>query len=209
MTRRRSIALPLVVALLATAWSTAAFAGDAAVAEQLFDDGLALMDQGKVTEACEKFGASMDAEPSGGTALNLGRCSEQLGKTATAWASFKRAVVLFRATNEEERRAFAEEQVARLEPLLSTLTIVVPDVPGLTLTHNGEEVPAAAFGTALPVDPGQQVIEARADGYEPASVTVTVAPDGDIDPEIVNGSAADSEAQKPSSSQSPDNSLTG
>jgi hypothetical protein len=158
--------------------SSLAWAGDPALAEQLFNDGLALMDEGKATEACEKFAASMEAEPSGGAALNLGRCHEDQGMTATAWASYKRAATLFVATNEGDRKRFAQEQVARLEPNLSKLTIEVPDVEGLVVTRNGESVPVAAFGTAVPVDPGEQQIEASAPGYEPVTVTVVVGADG-------------------------------
>lgn len=176
MSRRRTVfALTLAASTLLSA---VAVAGDAALAEQLFEDGLALRDQGEVEQACAKFDASMDAEPSGGAALNVGRCAEEKGKTATAWAAYKRAVVLFRATNEGERRTFAEEQVARLEPTLSMLTIRAPDVDGLEVTRNGQPVPTAALGTAVVVDPGEQVIEARADGYEPAEVRVTVGPNG-------------------------------
>ncbi len=155
-----------------------AHAGDAALAEQLFEDGLALRDEGEVQAACAKFDASMDAEPSGGAALNVGRCAEENGKTATAWASYKRAVVLFRSTNEGERRGFAEEQVARIAPTLSMLTIRATEVPGLEVTLNGEPLPIGALGTAVPVDPGEQVIEARAEGFEPAAASVTVGPNG-------------------------------
>ncbi|MCA9622724.1 MAG: tetratricopeptide repeat protein, partial [Myxococcales bacterium] len=176
-TRRRrrwsaALALPLVTALLI---HPSAAHADSALAEQLFKDGLALMDQGKVAEACDKFAASMDAEPSGGTALNLGRCNEEQGKMASAWAAFERAATLFRSTGESDREAFAEEQAARVAPQLSRLTIAVTKVPGLTVTRNGEPVPEAALGTAVPVDPGEQVIVASAPGYETATATVTVA----------------------------------
>lgn len=173
--RRELVAIAVA---LCTVLPRVASAGDAALAEQLFEDGLALRDQGDVEAACAKFDASMDAEPSGGAALNVGRCAEEKGNTASAWASYKRAVVLFRSTNEGERRVFAEEQVARIEPSLSMLTIRVSEVPGLEVTRNGESVPVGALGTAVPVDPGEQTIEARAEGYEPAMVRVTVGADG-------------------------------
>jgi hypothetical protein len=166
-------------AMVATA-SLPCHAGDAALAEQLFRDGLALVDQGKPVLACDKFEASMATEPSGGAALNLGRCNEEQGKTATAWAFYQRAATLFRAGREPDRHAFAAEQVARLESALIRLTITAPNVEGLEVTRNGVAVPGTALGTPLPVDPGEQVLEARAPGHETVKLVVQITADDSV-----------------------------
>lgn len=64
-----------------------------------------------------------------------------------------------------------------LEPKLNRLTIVVPsvaDLPELELRRDGVPVPRAAWGSALPVDPGTHVIELRASGRTTKSLEVVV-----------------------------------
>src|SRR5688500_5414952 len=60
-------------------------------AEALFREGKALLQQGKLAEACAKFDASDRLEPSVGTELNAADCHEKNGKVATAWAGFLKA----------------------------------------------------------------------------------------------------------------------
>jgi hypothetical protein len=169
-----AFALPLLV-------STPAFAGDKALAESLFEAGRELMKQGKVAEACPKFAESQRQDPSPGTLINLAQCHEALGQTASAWAEFKEAATLARSMGRGSQEQFANDAVRRLEPKLSRLVIAPPpaSVPGLVVTRDGVEIGSASFGTALAVDPGEHVIEAKAPGYESFSTKVTVRPDGD------------------------------
>lgn len=169
-----AFALPLLVA-------TPAFAGDKALAESLFEAGRALMSQGKIAEACPKFAESQRQDPSPGTLINLAKCHEALGKTASAWAEFKEASTLARSMGRDSQMQFADDAVRRLEPKLSKLVIEPPptSVPGLVVTRDGVEIGSASFGTALAVDPGEHVIEAKAPGYESFSTKVTLRPDGD------------------------------
>jgi hypothetical protein len=158
--------------------SSPAAAGDAALAERLFQEGKALMERGETDEACEKFQASMAAEPSGGAALNYGRCSLLQGKTATAWAEYKRAASLFRAQRDEEREAFALEQAAELEPTLSTMTIEAGATEGMEIRRDGVLLTTGALGEPTPVDPGDHVVEASSPGFATWSQTVAVGPGG-------------------------------
>lgn len=166
--------MALVVQLAGRAW-----AGDAALAEQLFQEGKALLDQGKNEEACAKLRASMEAEPSGGAALAYARCSQLLGKTATAWAELRRAAALFRAQGDTSREQFARQQADALEPGLSTLTIVPSGAKGVTVRRDGLLVAAGALGTKVPVDPGNHTVEVEAPGHEPWRGTVMVGPERD------------------------------
>jgi len=172
------------VALLATlfvlASSRPARAGDAAAAQDLFEQGLKLLEADDWKGACEKFRASMEAEPSGGTALNLARCHEREGESASAWAEYTRAVTLFRAARDADRAAFAEEQARRLEPTLSKLTIDVAPTPGLVIERDGVVVVEGAYGVPVAVDPGERTITAHAEGYEPWTTTVTVGTSPDV-----------------------------
>lgn len=150
-------------------------AQDRVLAESLFREAKALLDQGKVAEACDKLAASQRLEPKPGTALNLAVCHEKLGKTATAWADYMDAASLSASAGQKEREDFARGRVAALESQLSRIVIRVEETPGLKVRLDGRHFLKAAWGMATPVDPGEHVIEASAPGYAPAARRVSVA----------------------------------
>jgi len=163
----------LLMMLLLLVASTAQ-AQDAATAEQLFAEGKKLLDKGSYDEACKKLRASLEADASGGAALNLGRCNEERAKPATAWANYEQAVALFHAKGDTEREKFAQERADALKPTLPHLTIEAADTPGLVVTRNGDTVAAGALGSAVPLDPGDYTIEATAAGYQSWSKSVSI-----------------------------------
>jgi hypothetical protein len=152
---------------------------DRAMAQQLFKEGRQLMKAGQFDVACDKLAASQKADPSPGTLLNLARCHEMQGKTATAWAEYNDAAALAKAMNRRKQQKLASRQAASLEPKLSKLTIEASGgEPELVVERDGVEVPAAVLGQALTVDPGEHTIDARAPGYESWSTTIQVPADG-------------------------------
>lgn len=155
-------------------------ADDAALAQALFDEGRTLFEAGRFEEACTKFAGSHDAEPSVGALLNLARCHEKTGQTASAWAEYRAAAAMARREGQDKRVAGALDHADRLEPGLSRLTVAVErTVPGLEVTRSGEELPSSSWDTAVPVDPGTYTIEARAPGHAPWRGEVTVGGDAD------------------------------
>lgn len=171
---RRWVGAPLLLVLAALLWALPAQA-DKVAAEKLFQEGRALMDAGQTEQACLKFKASMEAERSVGAMLNLALCHETLGKTASAWAEYSEAADLARHANQEDRAQGAAEAIARLEPVLSHLTIQVDDrSDGLVVLRDQSRVVPGTFGTSLPIDPGDHVIEARAPGKQPWTTTVQI-----------------------------------
>jgi serine/threonine-protein kinase len=152
---------------------------DKALAETLFDHGLELMRQGDFEHACVQLEQSENIERGIGTMLYLAECYEKLGKTASAWAMFREAASAARAENQFDRARVGASRAERLEPALSKLTIQASETPpGLVVKRNGQVLPSAAFGVALPSDPGIQRIEAEAPGRSPWSVTANLPANG-------------------------------
>jgi Tfp pilus assembly protein PilF len=150
---------------------------DRAAAQSLFEEGRALMQTGKLAEACAKLEKSEELDPGGGTMLNLALCHERQGRTATAWAEYHDALDMARKDKRSGREDFARQHIAELTPALSRLTVKVPaegTPAAIEITRNGAPLKRAAWGTPAPVDPGPQTILARAPGYEDWSFTFTL-----------------------------------
>jgi len=150
-------------------------------AEALFEQGTSLMTAGRYAEACAKFEASQALDAGIGTLLYLGDCYERSGRSASAWATFREAESLARADAQTERAQIAATRAKALEHRLSRFALVVPDehrVPGLSVTLDGETVPAASYDDYLPIDPGEHRVVVSAPGRQKFEKLVTIAPKG-------------------------------
>ncbi|HEU4407671.1 MAG TPA: hypothetical protein VFS43_20570 [Polyangiaceae bacterium] len=178
---RRPLALGLALAFeLLSSRRAAAQSVDRGVAATLFQEGRQLMAEGKLDVACAKFEQSHRLDPGGGTVLNLATCREKQGKTATAWAAYREAVSLARRDGRPDREALGLEGIARLEPQLSRLTVSVTGrAPGLAVTLDGVAIGEVAYGTPLPVDPGEHRLQASAAGYLPWQGALVIGPSAD------------------------------
>ncbi|MFO0616883.1 MAG: hypothetical protein U0414_30085 [Polyangiaceae bacterium] len=150
---------------------------DRALATQLFQDGRALLEKKDFAAACPKFEESQRLDPGGGTLLNLAICHRGEGKLATAWTELNEALGLARRDGRDDRIALATQQIAAVEPKISRLTLVVPpasDLPELELQRDGTAVGRAAWGTPIPLDPGEHVVVASAPGRIPWEQRFTI-----------------------------------
>jgi hypothetical protein len=153
---------------------------DRTLATQLFDDAERLMDEDRPGLACPKYAESQRRDPQLGTLLHLADCYERIGRTASAWVAFKDAIEIATSRNatgaNEPREQTARGRAARLEGLVSRLIISVaqPDIDGLEIRHDGELVVRAAWGSAVPVDPGSYTITASAPRKKSWTQIVTV-----------------------------------
>jgi hypothetical protein len=162
------------ISVLLVALSSRAHA-QSADAEALFVKGDALMQQGKLVEACDAFDASNRIETRAGTLIRLGECREQNHQLASAWSAYKDALT---RVKDPKKREIARAKIAELEPKLSHLTLVIGAdrrVDGLAVTRNGKPVDPGLWNDPVPVDGGDYEIAATAPGYEPWKTTVTVA----------------------------------
>src|SRR5262249_34298098 len=137
---------------------------DPAGAEKLFSEARQLLDASKYAEACQKLADSHQLDPAIGTLLNLAQCYAKIGKTATAWATYREAAGAARASGQAEREMKAARAAQALEPDLAKCNITVPEgaaAKGVEVTRNGMLVPKSLWGTSEPIDPGEYLIEAR------------------------------------------------
>lgn len=172
-------ALSFLASLPAGAEPTSSSVPDPA-AEALFRSGRELVEKGDWAAGCPKFEASLQLYLSASTLLNIARCHEHNGKLASAWATYRRALVVNKETPGAERKKaledVAQKGLAKLERRLPKLRIVIPVAPErLEVTRNDQYVPLAMLGTTIPVDPGEQRIVVRAPGYRTERRSITVA----------------------------------
>ncbi|MBM4359362.1 MAG: hypothetical protein FJ096_14765 [Deltaproteobacteria bacterium] len=180
MCRRLARATTLACALLASsAHARDEAPRNPALAEKLFGQGKQALEAGRRAEACEAFSASQAAEPSVGALLNLARCDEDAGKIATAWATYRAAATLAGQRGEAERRRGALELMSRLEARLARLTLEVsPQHAPVVVELDGQVLPSMSLGVAIPVDPGEHLVVARAPEHEAWRSAVVVQEEG-------------------------------
>ena len=175
-TARHSVCAVFALAFAANA-AHAQTSKNAAGAEALSEQARSLMKQGDFEHACPKFKQSYDLDPAGGTLLDLAECYEKQGRFASAWSSFKEALVVAQRDGRPEQVEYVKKHLAIVEPKVSKITIEVPsDVnePGLSVALDGAPLGDAAWGVGMPVDPGAHQITARAPNKQSYEQTVQI-----------------------------------
>jgi hypothetical protein len=176
------VAMVLVGSLAAVPSAQAQSAHDPAAADELFNRGKELLAAGNWGEACPKFQASMALDPSVGALLKIARCHEHDGKLSLALHDYDAALALNheKAGQTEQRRAdlesFTRTAITQLGPRVPRLRVVLAERPaGLHVTRAGEDLPLAALGEALPVDPGTIAVVAEAPGFQTERRSIVLA----------------------------------
>jgi serine/threonine-protein kinase len=176
-----AVAATLLLALPAAAQTTTA---QKATAEAYFDDALRLMRAGTYAEACAKLEASQRLDPAVGTLLYLGECYEKRGRTASAWVTFRDAEALARATTQPQRAEMARVHAEKLQASLSHVTVELSSearaTSGLQVRCGSVPIDPTLPAGAVPVDPGEVVVEASAPGYATLSRSVLVPAGGKV-----------------------------
>jgi serine/threonine-protein kinase len=154
-------------------------AGNKAAAEAAFEQGQQLMQAGDFRQACLKFEASQKLDQGIGTLLYLADCYEKIGRTASAWATFKEAASMAGAQGQENRQKLATQRARALEPNLVKLTVDVAagdeSIVGFEVRNDGIVIPSAQFATPFPIDPGAHRIEASAPGKKTHTESINAA----------------------------------
>jgi hypothetical protein len=165
--------------LVACLFSSSAHGGDLeeSAAQALFDQARALMSNGHYGEACGKLVESQRLAPAGGTLINLGYCYERAGKTASAWQVYHSALEQAIRDGNREREKIAKKRIDALESNLCWLAVVVPlsvRVQGLEILVDGVALKLPAWGSRIPLDPGEHKFEAHAPGYQTWTSAIAV-----------------------------------
>jgi hypothetical protein len=144
-------------------------------ADVLFREGRAASQTGDWATACAKFAESQALDPSVGTQLNLGDCSEHLGKWVVARAYFRDAII--KLDPADPRVMQARDRLKVLEGHLPklTVTLAASAPPGTAVRCDGRVLAEAEVGAPVPTDPGEHTCVAVAAGHAevPQKVTVT------------------------------------
>lgn len=136
-----------------------ALAGDSAAASRLFEEARRLRDAGNLAEACPKFEASYDADPQLGALMNLADCLERDGRLASAYGRWGDSIELA-SRRADDRVEYARERREAVAPRLSFITLKgVGEAPDLVVFKGNSKISPGAFGTALPVNPGETLIQ--------------------------------------------------
>lgn len=148
---------------------------DQIAAETLFADARALMREGRYAEACPMLADSQRLDAGIGTLLNLALCYRQIGKTASAWLTYREAAAAASSAGQLQRATYAREQAAELELRLLKLVLEISSEvrkssPEIRL--DGQIVPPGAWTSWIPLDPGEHVLQVVAAGKQPWSTKI-------------------------------------
>ncbi len=197
---RRSSVVAFVVAIAMAKSALAQGDPSASRAQQLFDEGVKLLERGEWADACAKLSESHALDPAGGTALDIGFCEEKRGFLASAIAAYQDALRLARADGRADRIAVAEEKIAALGKRTSRVRVklapVVASLPGVAVAVDGKPIAGADVDTPVPVDPGKRVVTVRATGKRAASREVWISGEATLS-EVDFGFLDDEDAPPP------------
>jgi len=136
---------------------------------QLFREGRALLAQGRMNEACQRFRAALELRRSPGTLLNVGKCLESEGQLLSALKAFEETAALARAEPDKAKAEVwsdaSRQEIEALTPRIPHLVIQTPAAPadaGLEVQLDG--APFRAFGAPQALDPGSHRVLASAPG---------------------------------------------
>lgn len=145
-------------------------------ADAAFEKGKDLLQKKKYAEACAAFEESVQLVPAIGAKLNVARCYEQWGKTATAYRHYSSAHEMAIAANDERAQQITERMEA-LDREVPKLTIALPPglqaPPGLAVLLDGAALAHAELGKPQRVDPGAHAVVVRIPDKDDQAFEVT------------------------------------
>jgi len=168
-----------LVAMLSSVGHADEAAENIAAARTLGIQGVQLADAGKCPEAIEKLTRAEALHHAPTILSRLGECQVNVGEVVNGTENLNMVVreelpasapKVFR---EAQKRA--KKVLNAAMPKIAYLTIrVTPSEVKANVSVAGKAVPAALLGAERPTDPGTHQVSAAAEGYKPASATITL-----------------------------------
>ncbi|MET0795424.1 MAG: hypothetical protein ABW061_28150, partial [Polyangiaceae bacterium] len=161
-------------------------AENTAAARTLGIEGVQLADAGKCPEAIEKLTRAESLHHAPTILGRLGECQVNVGEVVAGTENLNMVVREQLAPNAPKVFRDAQERAQKVltlaTPKIAHLTIrITPSDVKANVAVAGKSVPAALLGAERPTDPGTHSVTATAEGYKPASATVTLAEGGHQD----------------------------
>jgi len=185
----RHVVGALCAALLATLASSSRAddsAENTAAARTLGIEGVQLADAGKCPEAIEKLTRAEALHHAPTILGRLGECQVNVGDVVEGTENLNMVVREQLAPNApkvfHDAQDRAQKALTLATPKIAHLVIrIAPSDVKASVAVAGKNVPAALIGAERPTDPGTHQVTATAEGYKPASATVTLAEGGHQD----------------------------
>jgi hypothetical protein len=140
------------------------------------------MSAGRYETGCPSIEESYKLDPRPGTLFTRAECEAKRGWIGTAVELYDAYLAQFdrlprdKQVQQGQRASIARTQRATLAPQVPQITLLlVPEAPRRTIVRrDGREVAPATLGLALPVDPGEHVVQVTEPDLPPAEVRIRV-----------------------------------
>ena len=198
--------LPTVLFTCLVLWSAPAVAQQSdqertALARSLFEEGVALGNQGEWAQAADRYRRVLTLRPTAHVKFNLALALSHLGQLVEP-AELCRQVIRDPAAPESARRD-AQDLLSTLEPRIGRLTVrLTGDPEGAAITLDGDPLDAVSIGVAMPADPGTHEVAARRGAEIVAGETVEIAEGGSAEVTLDIPPAPEPEVPTPSETAS-------
>jgi len=144
-------------------------------AKVLFDEAVALGNQGKFPEACDKLEQSQKLHDGLGTSFHLAGCWQKIGRTASAYELFADVAKRADAAGQAERGDVARSRMEALAPKLSRVRIDLAErAPHTEVYRDETRVPESEWGKPVAVDRGVHTVRVTAKGKKAWSTELDV-----------------------------------
>lgn len=156
-------------ASIATMISWVCYSQDAAptpeaaeAARRLFREGAQLAEEGRWSDARDRFRRALTVRPSPLLHYNLAMACQNAGYLVEAVDQYRSFLRIDSDPANAARRAAAQRAIAAIEPVLAHVRVSLPEGETLALLAiDGRAVPEGLWGEELSLDPGEHFVDAR------------------------------------------------
>lgn len=134
----------------------------AEAARRLFREGAQLAEEGRWTDARDRFRRALTVRPSPLLHYNLAMACQNAGYLVEAVDQYRSFLRIDSDPANAARRVAAQRAIAAIEPVLARVRVSLPEGETLAvLAIDGRAVPDGLWGEELPLDPGEHFVDAR------------------------------------------------